>query len=253
MAGIEKLLHDLNGGVLGFTSEHEEVRCSLVRRVEMEFGLIMEEGSDFLIQTPEYRWEFEVLDEPPPPLVLQCDEPWAGQIYAPGGTKTFCQAGCLVCCATSLAQWAGYDVDPMGFAEAIGQEGAFAGNDLVDKTAVTARFSRLVWGDDSFKDWRKVAADLGYLVETLEQYPVIVEVDYDPADADVDQHFVVAYRYIPDPAGGLNDDLLVMCPMVGYTSVLDYYNPNWFGEWMEDNHVTRVARTVTGARVWKVV
>jgi hypothetical protein len=94
--------------------------------------------------------------------------------------------------------------------------------------------------------------DLDLLRSLLAQQPVVLEVDYNPLDPDVDQHFVLAVEYVPDPEGGLNDDLRVMDPMAGMTSVLSYFNPAWLNDWMRRNEITKVMRTVTGARVWEV-
>jgi len=64
------------------------------------------------------RWEPEDLARQKPPLFLQCDQRWRNLIYAPGGSLTFCRAGCLVTCVASLAMWAGMVTDPAATAAA---------------------------------------------------------------------------------------------------------------------------------------
>ena len=215
------------------------------------------------------RWEWAEEPEPPgpPPVFKQCDWPWRDEPYSPSSSLTFCRAGCLVCSLASLACWVGYDVNPITFAESIAEKGAFDEAYLRHPTAVTLAYPRLLWrvaGEEaywsprrecyetSFIDWRNRPVDLALLRMLLAQQPVVVEVDYDPFDPDVDQHFVLAVEYVPDPEGGLNDDLLIMDPMAGMTSVLSYFNPAWLNDWMRRNEVTKVMRTVTGARVWEV-
>lgn len=201
-----------------------------------------------------------------PPAFLQCNPLWAGQIYAPGGRLTLCQAGCLVTCVASLAAWAGMITDPPSTAEALGRDGAFSGDLLQHPSRVAGSHNRLVWygrGNEAFWSplyerqetslihWKK-PADLMLLRSLLRQYPVIVEVDYEPATPRVEQHFVLAYDYMADPTGGLNDDLLVMDPMAGHTSALSYFEPSWLG-YCQRKKVTKVQRVLTGARVWEIV
>ena len=196
------------------------------------------------------RWEPEKPPAPEPPLVfLQCDGLWGNQIYAPGGTLTFCQAGCLVCCVASLAAWAGYDTDPPLAADALGRVGAFAGNNLSHHEKVTEAFPLLEWKGK--EDWHKKPANLELLRELLEKQPVIVEVDYKPGTPAIDQHFVLAYEYVSDPTGGLNDDLKIMDSMAGYTTATSYFNPSWLS-WCQENGVTKVQRTLTGARIFGI-
>jgi len=185
-----------------------------------------------------------------PPAFLQCDERWGDKIYAPGGTLTFCKAGCLMCCVTSLAAWAGYHIEPVEVATTLGKAGAFSGNLLTHYAKVSEAFPLLQW--KGREDWRQVPADLELLRASLRQWPVIVELDYEPSDIDVDQHFVLAIRYQSDPDGGLNDSLLIMDPMQGYTSISDYFNPDWIA-WCRRKKITKVQRILTGARVFEVV
>jgi len=200
-----------------------------------------------------------------PPLFLQCDEPWRDKRYASGGRLTFCQAACLVCSYGSLASWVGYEVDPIIFAEAIDKAKAFKGDEIGHPHRMSEAFPLLVWhnrGDKVFHsprydeyetsliNWGDRPGDSNLLAAILARQPVVVKVDYKPKTREIDQHFVLAYKYIPDPTGGLNDDLLIMDPMTGHTSVLTYFNPDWYGDWMVKNKVTKVERTLVGVRAW---
>jgi hypothetical protein len=92
-----------------------------------------------------WGWAEGPLPPGPPPTFKQCDWPWRDRSYSPSSPLTFCRAGCLVCCATSLACWAGYDFDPLAFAEAIAEKGAFDGAYLQHPSAVTLAYPRLGW------------------------------------------------------------------------------------------------------------
>lgn len=269
--GIDEFIEWLNGGILLLKGEHGRLEANLVRVAHEEAGPgAVDEEADFVVVTRQRRAQFRVLGLSKPPLFLQCDPRWAVQPYAPQGKLTFCQAGCLVCSVASQVAWTGVyaGVSPVTFAAAVGVEGAFVGDMLGHPSAVERVFGRLKWHgrgegafwseryqkkETSFIDWQERPADLGLLRELLERQPVVVEVDYKPQTGVVDQHFVLAYKYVPDPEGGLNDDLLVMDPMTGYTSVLTYFNPGWLGPWMRQSKITKVGRTLMGARVWEVV
>jgi hypothetical protein len=203
-----------------------------------------------------------------PPVVLQNDPRYAGWIYAPNGTLTMAEAGCLVCSYTSLIAWAGLeDPDPVKVANTIGKAGAFSGNDLGYPARVSQVYPDVVWhgrgdrvyfsplydeAETSLIHWMDRPADVLLLSELLHTMPVVVKLDYFPTTPKVDSHFVLAYKYVPDPNGGLNDDLLIMDPMGGLSSILTYFNPLWMNTWMQQNKVTKVARTLVGARVWEV-
>jgi hypothetical protein len=268
---IDQFIRRLNGEVLLLKGAHDRLEARLLRMdgmAEPDVHLLDEAGAAFMIVSREMHAYFEVPAVGKPPLFLQCHPAWAGVRYAPEGRMTFCQAGCLVCSAASLVAWMGEyaGVSPVTFAAAVGVDGGFVGDMLGHPSAVERAFPALKWhgrGDGafwseryqrketSFIDWHNRSADLGLLRELLERQPVVVEVDYKPPTKKVDQHFVLAYKYIPDPEDGLNDDLLVMDPMTGYTSVLTYFNPGWLGAWMRQNKITKVGRTLMGARVWE--
>lgn len=193
----------------------------------------------------------------------QRDPLWKDLRYSASGDGTFGKYGCFVTALASLATFAGYDVTPVTFAEAIGKAGAFDGNFLNHPSKITEAFLRLVWHKDpfiesryaSYVNWRVDPADLGVLARLLQKYPVILEVDFDEADYDIDQHFVLALEYKPDPAGGADDGLVIMDPWTGRREniLVDYFNPKWVRDGTMKAGATKVARTVTGLRVCEVV
>lgn len=206
----------------------------------------------------DYRWQ----EAEHPPIFSQRDPRWKNTRYSPSGTATFGQAGCLVTSLASLAAWAGYDVLPPVFAQEIGKAGAFEGDYLNSPSKVTVAYPKLVWRTDkffagratSFVNWRDKSKlpDLDLLQWVLARYPTAAEVDFRPATTPHDQHFVLAIRYIPDPSGGINDDLLVMDPWTGsLESVLNkYFNPDWVKTMPAG--MTKVGRTITGLRIFEV-
>jgi len=202
-----------------------------------------------------------------PPRLGQCWEPWGRERYSSSGGATFCSAGCLVVSWASLANFAGYDLEPPEFAARIDEAGAFSGNYLRHASAVSGAFPRMIWHrgpyfssplygrkESSAINWESRAADVGLLASLLESYPVAIWVDFHPATAPLDYHFVLALKYLPDPHGGINDDLLIMDPAVGgYTSILSYFNPAWLGEKaLRSGRTTKVGRTVMGALIMEI-
>jgi hypothetical protein len=267
MNKMTKLIQLLNGGAgIATSSQYASLQAKLLGATRQDTEL---NDADFTITTPTYRALFKITSSLiTPPQFLQCKPPWSNKLYSPTGSLTFCKAGCLVCSTAAQAAHANYNVNPATFARAIADQGAFQGNYLQHPTAITRAFPRLLWHkanaptfwsprykrkESSFINWREQPADLELLQTLLNKQPVVLEVDYDPQDNDVDQHFVLAYQYIPDPSGGLNDDLRVMDPMAGHTSILSYFNPHWLNNWMRRNEITKVMRTITGARVWEIV
>jgi len=212
----------------------------------------------------------EKLKSPLPPVYLQRDPRWASKHYARDCSLTFGNAGCLTVCIASLAAWAGYD-DGVPIVEDVAStsiaSGAYSKCLLTHPEAVTEAYPKMGWHEEpvfssrlygkkesSRIDWRSRPTDLVLLQELLSRFPVVLEVDYNPKNDTFDQHFVLAIEYKADPNGsGVNDDLLVMDPLSGLTSVLTYFNPDWLDVWMSHNKVSKVARTITGARVWEIV
>lgn len=199
-------------------------------------------------------------DKPKPPKVNQCNPRWADVPLTPKTSSTVCNVGCLVCSVYSLAMLWGYDQGLPTFLGALYRAGAFSGAYLSNPAAAADAIDVLRWDMlpvkdlymEPYHDWSVIPANMGLIKYALEDQPVIVQVDYDPSDRDIDTHFVVAYQYIPPSLpGAVDDDLLIMDPMGGrYVSVLEYFNPRWAWDGSMREGVTKVARTVTGARIW---
>lgn len=201
-----------------------------------------------------------------PPLFGQRWAPWATQRYSQTATYTFYTDGCYVCSLASLACWAGYDTDPLDTGRRLDAAGAFytgksAGQ--VNGERVARAFPRLQWDPaTSYLDWRRVPGDTQALASYLARHPVVVQVDWNPASAEVNTHFLLAYAYAPDPDGGPANQLWAMDPWEGqYLDLASdaelvngkrtgggYANPAW----RLSARTTRVQRVLTGARVFHV-
>jgi hypothetical protein len=193
----------------------------------------------------------------------QRDDRWRNLTYSSSGSGTFGKYGCLVTALSSLATFAGYDVTPVTLAREIDKVGAFEGDYLRHPSKVSEAFPRLKWHYDYFVggkltslvNWRNRPADIEVLANLLRTQPVVVEVDFDGADLDIDQHFVLALAYRPDPLGGIHDELLVLDPWNGsrINLLIDYFNPKWMRDNTMKSGQTRVSRTIMGLRLWQVV
>jgi len=86
---------------------------------------------------------------------------------------------------------------------------------------------------------RLAGSDAEVIREALERGPVIAEVDFDYADMDVDQHFVVLLRWTG------TDEVEIADPWTGEREglVARYFNPAWPAP------KGKVARCVTGLRL----
>lgn len=206
--------------------------------------------------------EHEEEDVARPPRVWQRDIVYGHKQFTVTSSETFGSAGCLVCCAYSVARLAGFVGTVEAFAGAIDEAEAFRDGELVHHAAVCRVEPALRWytspslpGDyASFVDWSGEPANIAALDQMLSYCPVVVQVDFVPATRVVDRHYVVAYQYCPSHPGGLiEDDLFVMDPWTGtYGSILTYFNPAWLRDGSMPFPVTKVQRTVYGARVWEI-
>jgi len=196
------------------------------------------------------------------PLVWQSDLRWRFKLYSDEAHWTFGRGGCLVCSVYALARWAGCKMTLLKFASGLREAGVFEGAELKHHARVKYVCPRLHWRMDhwirgtcsSMVIWRNKPAHLTPLLWALARYPVVVQVDFKPATKALDRHFVLANEYIPAPEDQpIEDNLLVMDPWTGtYTSVLTYFEPGWLRDGTMAEGVTKVQRTLYGARIWEV-
>lgn len=191
------------------------------------------------------------------PRFWQRDPRWAGHRYNRG--LTLGQAGCLVLSILAKAAALGYDTDPVRGSTALREAGCFVGDELLHPSRVAQVFPELRWygrgevlvgGETSYINWESRPADVGVLQQVLALCgPTPVKVDFKPQTRAVDQHFVLALVYVPDPTGGTDDDLLVFDPWFGAVgSVLVYRHPLW----ARGPGQTWVSRALMGARAFAV-
>ena len=175
------------------------------------------------------------------PLYSQRDERWAGDRLGMGmGWGTLGGAGCAVTCAAMQATANGCTVTPGELNEWLAIHDGFTGSprNLLN-WKVMSEFCPLLEYRGKRK-WRSVPANVGELRRVMEERgPVVVEVDFDYRDLDVDQHFVVALRWVGQ------DEVLIADPWDGaqVRLVERYFNPGWSAP------RGKVARVVTGMRM----
>ena len=196
------------------------------------------------------------------PLFAHGDPRWGDMLIGTGSLSSY---GCLVTTFAALMCWANQPISPGQCLKRLKEVGAFEGNYLSHPSRAEQYFHGIKWHKElhfptdapqhtSLIDWSSRPVDLEILRGLLINQPVPLQVDYNPVTGDVEPHFVLGLQYIPAQAGSpLEDDVLIMDPLTGTTtSVLTYFNPAWLGAWMRTNNVTKVARTILGARVWEV-
>ena len=197
-----------------------------------------------------------------PPCVWQHSPLYADYEYSTGYPATVGRSGSLLCAVYSLAQWAGYRTCFPKFAEGLNAAGAFSGAYLYHPEAVESVVPNLRWNHErlsdwdckSRQDWVSNPANLGFIQDVLQRNPLVVKMDFFSTTVFADPHVVLAYEYVEPPFdGSVEDDLLIMDPWTGtYTSVLTYFNPLWLRDGSMAEGVTKVQRTVIGARAFIV-
>lgn len=222
---IDRLLADLNGGVLVFQTEHvsAEVTCNAVRSIRTEQPEIrLDDGTDFAIITRGRRADFRTLEKARMAPYSQRDPRWRNTAYA--GGRTFGQVGCYVVCVAMVASLAAYDDEPPDVAAKLRDVGAFSGALLSRPDRIPHAYPRLVW--DGSLNWRQSGANLARLRRELAAGPAIIEVEFRPGGArpPQDQHFVVAEHFTDDWR-----DLVVVDPWDGTRTRLlrRYALDNW--------------------------
>jgi len=103
------------------------------------------------------------------------------------GTLSFGNVGCAVCCVTDILDYFKHKLTPDQLNDLLVSNNGFANGNLIKWDVVTKLFPDVVWKGRIDERGRTDLID-EYLKKSL---PVIACVDYDPSDADLDQHFVV--------------------------------------------------------------
>lgn len=215
------------------------------------------------------RGWLEAQEPPPapdvlPPICGQRDPHYRDLPYTQQSGQTFGTAGCYVCALTALVAWAGYAVDPIEVARALDERGAFVGAELLHPELLADAYPAL--GAYQRIDWHG-PADLAALQEMLDVSPVVVQIDFHATRA-LEPHFMLAFGYHPDPAGGRNDMLMAMDPWDaayidaaadvetgagGKRNSGGYFWPEWWAQPdMDGTQKTRVQRLLWGARYFEV-
>lgn len=185
-----------------------------------------------------------VEDTPSWPLYWQRLPQWAADRLGPdanGGTLG--GAGCAVTCAAMMATATGCIVRPdelnRWLSEHNGYGRARVGGprNLIIWAKVAEFCPALEWR--ARVEWGAGGGDPAVIRNALERGPVIAEVDFDYADMDVDQHFVVLLRWVGA------DEVEIADPWTGRREMLveRYFNPVWAAP------KGKVARCITGLRL----
>jgi len=99
--------------------------------------------------------------------------------------------GCLMTDATMVARYYGHDVNPAQMNQLLIDNGGYVNGNLFVFGALTDIFPDVVIDWNNFINCIDTPAPLGTIdAMLLAGYPVIVQVDFNPSDADIDQHWV---------------------------------------------------------------
>ena len=140
-------------------------------------------------------------------LYSQRDPLWWDVRY--NGGRTIGEAGCYLTCVAMMVSLTGSAADtPDVVAARLREASVFEGDELAHPGRIPIAYPALRWGGRL--DWRNKPANLDWLGEQMEAGPVIIEVEFRPGGAEppVDQHFVVAERFV-------GDDLQIVDPWDG--------------------------------------
>lgn len=181
----------------------------------------------------------------PFPLYSQRDPEWAGDRLGPdAGGGTLGGAGCAVTCAAMMATAHGMAITPRELNKVLAQRGGFSAvKQGAPRNQLRWEFIPEVCPALKYygrRDWTFHSADVAEMRRVMvERGPVIAQVDFDPKDRDVDEHYVVLLEWLGP------DDLAIADPWTGerVSLVERYWNVTW--------NATRgkVARIVTGLRL----
>jgi len=195
------------------------------------------------------------------PVTWQRDPRWRDHFLGDiGRGVTIGGAGCAVACLTSWLNWKYKDeLDLSAVRWLLHSKRVLIGDDhtLLDWFGIARVWPGGTFDRSCWSRWRTRPADLQRLDYWLKAGPVIVEVDFKPATATVDQYFVVAIGWAESCGALENRCLWVMDPWWGKIVQLPdaYYNGAWDSSPVVQQY-GKVARIITGARAvghaWEV-
>jgi len=187
----------------------------------------------------------ELVGMGPFPLYSQRDPEWAKDALGPdAGGGTMGGAGCAVTCAAMLMTAHGMAITPGELNRLLTQRGGFSAKagggprnqlrwEFVPEVCPALKY----YGR---RDWTYHSADVAEMrAVMLLRGPVVAQVDFDPKDRDVDEHYVILLEWLGP------DDLAIADPWTGERVGLveRYWNATWNGS------RGKVARIVTGLRL----
>lgn len=189
---------------------------------------------------PEPGWAF----------YSQRDPRWRDDRLGPDvGGGTLGGAGCAVTCAAMICTSVGCEVTPAELNEwLIGCDGFSRRSPAEPRNQLrwekVPRFCPAVKYEGRM-EWQDRPADVDVVREILKFGPVVAQVDFDPRDRDVDEHYVVLLEWREDNTSGI----LIADPWHGdrVGLVERYYNPAWPAP------KGRIARVITGLRLLQAV
>lgn len=159
-------------------------------------------------------------------LWSQRDPRWRNQVYA--GNTTFGTAGCYVVCVAMMISLAGYTDDPPTVAQKLRDANCFSGNLLTRPDRIPDAYPRMRYdgpvdvskdGELRWHNRRLTDDDWTRFCQELEQGALIMEVDFNPASTEFNQHFVIAETLTPD-----KNDIIIADPWDGAaTRLLERY------------------------------
>lgn len=166
-----------------------------------------------------------------PKLISQQDSRWANILlgFNTDSKYNIKNYGCLLSCLAMGLCYYDYDTDPEDLNAKLKKVGGFAGGGnyvwhsvekITDKMKeVLVRVGDVYPATDEHINQIKNSLDNGY--------PVVLHIDYDPKDADDDQHWVLAIGYNPND----ENDITIVDPLGGVVkslkSYLGWFRPNF--------------------------
>lgn len=147
-----------------------------------------------------------------PKAFSQRDTRW-GSVHLGTSAYTMSSAGCAVTACAMVASTVKPDITPLDLVNWLNANNGFTSGGLLYWSKVADCVSGLSFVD--YHLWRDVAADLDKLKRALLVRPQVIQVDFHPATAALDSHFVTAVSFTADGA-----DLNIIDPWTGQTGAL---------------------------------